>query len=105
MSYPKQFIQFPSDWHKEKWDPGELHLSGGKDYLVPFVHDFIEDEDSEINTSVERDQVNVLESEQRSKKISIGKYILTLMVMLLCVAALLVLTPETTECKPGTCCT
>lgn len=36
---PKNFIKFPSDWQKEDWAPGEIHMKGGEDYLVPFVLD------------------------------------------------------------------
>ena len=32
-------MRFPSDWQKESWEPGEIHLSGGNDYLVPFLLD------------------------------------------------------------------
>ena len=35
--YPRQFVNFPSDWTKENWNPGEIISTGGKDYLVPFV--------------------------------------------------------------------
>lgn len=29
-------MQWPGDWMKVKWAPGECCSSGGEDYLVPF---------------------------------------------------------------------
>ena len=33
---PIGFMTWPRDFSKVKWMPGELSLSGGEDYLVPF---------------------------------------------------------------------
>ena len=35
-SAPAGFMEWPRDFSKVKWKPGELTMSGGEDYLVPF---------------------------------------------------------------------
>ena len=33
---PRGFMNWPSDFLKAKWAPGEIATTGGEDYLMPF---------------------------------------------------------------------
>lgn len=33
---PKGYMEWPRDWMRVRWTPGEMCNSGGEDYLVPF---------------------------------------------------------------------
>ena len=33
---PKGYMRWPHDFSKTRWAPGEMSMSGGEDYLMPF---------------------------------------------------------------------
>ena len=33
---PKGYMEWPRDWSRVRWAPGELCNTGGDDYLMPF---------------------------------------------------------------------